>query len=132
MNELLKLKFEPYWIEKEGEKGWRVVVEYADKNLIGCSFEVFNYENKYEVCLMTVENSFVTLSIVDMQGCEKLIDVDSESSYIKDKNIEKMKKVIEILKPLMKRHCDKITKKKQDERSSKCEWSKRKPFEVTL
>ena len=85
MSELLKLKFEPYWIEKENEKGWKVVVEYADKNIIGCSFEVFNPENEYEVCWMTVENSFVTLSIVNMQGCEKLINVDSKFSYTKDK-----------------------------------------------
>ena len=47
---------------------------------------------------------------------------------MKNKNLEKTKNALKILKPAMKRRYDEIVEKKHVEE----EWQKQQPFEVTL
>lgn len=129
MSELLKLKFEPYYIKKTCEKVWDVEVVYVNKNLIGESIEVFERDDEYsEWYSILLDDCFVKLRSGNPQGEETLIYLNLNGCFVKNKNLEKTKNALKILKPAMKRRYDEIVEKKHVEE----EWQKQQPFEVTL
>lgn len=128
MSELLKLKFEPYYIREESEEGWKVDVVYVDKNLAGERIEVFKESDGYILYSIDLGNSFVNLKICNPQVDEILIYSNTKGCFVKNKNLEKTKNALEILKPSMKKRCDEIVEKKRAEK----EWLGQKLFEFTL
>ncbi|WP_127448420.1 hypothetical protein [Veillonella sp. 3310] len=128
MSELLKLKFEPYYIREESEEGWKVDVVYVDKNLAGERIEVFKESDGYRLYSIDLGNSFIKLKICNPQVDEIVIYSNKSGCFVKNKNLEKTKNALEILKPAMKRRYDEIVEKKQVEK----EWQEQKSFELTL
>lgn len=129
MSELLKLKFTPYYIKETCEKVWNVDVVYVDKNLIGESIEVFERDDEYsEWYSILLNDCFVKLRSGNPQGEETLIYLNLSGCFVKNKNLEKAKNALKILKPAMKRRYDEIVKKKQVEK----EWQKQQSFEIKL
>ena len=129
MNELLKLKFTPYYIKKACEKVWNVDVVYVDKNLIGESIEVFEQDDEYsEWYSILLDDCFVKLRSGNPQGEETLIYLNLSGCFVKNKNLEKTKNALEILKPAMKRRYDEIVEKKRVGK----EWQEQKSFEIKL
>lgn len=129
MSELLNLKFEPYYIKETCEKVWNVDVVYVDKNLIGESIEVFERDDEYsEWYSILLDDCFVKLRSGNPQGEETLIYLNLSGCFVKNKNLEKTKNALEILKPAMKRRYDEIVEKKQVEK----EWQKQQSFEIKL
>lgn len=129
MNELLKLKFTPYYIKETCEKVWNVDVVYVDKNLIGESIEVFERDDEYsEWYSILLNDCFVKLRSGNPQGEETLIYLNLNGCFVKNKNLEKAKNALEILKPAMKRRYDEIVEKKHVEE----EWQKQRSFEIKL
>lgn len=129
MNELLKLKFTPYYIKKALEKAWNVDVVHVDKNLIGESIEVFEQDDEYsEWYSILLDDCFVKLRSGNPQGEETLIYLNLSGCFVKNKNLEKTKNALEILKPAMKRRYDEIVEKKRAEE----EWIEQQPFEIKL
>ena len=129
MNELLKLKFTPYYIKKACEKAWNVDVVHVDKNLIGESIEVFEQDDEHsEWYSILLDDCFVKLRSGNPQGEETLIYLNLSGCFVKNKNLEKTKNALEILKPAMKRRYDEIVEKKRVEK----EWQEQKSFEVAL
>lgn len=128
MNELLKLKFEPYYIREESEEGWKVDVVYVDKNLAGERIEVFKESDGYRLYSIDLGNSFIKLKICNPQVDEIVIYSNKNGCFVKNKNLEKAKNALKILKPAMKRRYDEIVEKKQVEK----EWQKQQSFEIKL
>lgn len=129
MNELLKLKFTPYYIKETCEKVWNVDVVYVDKNLIGESIEVFERDDEYsEWYSILLNDCFVKLRSGNPQGEETLIYLNLSGCFVKNKNLEKTKNALEILKPAMKRRYDEIVEKKRVGK----EWQEQKSFEIKL
>lgn len=129
MSELLKLKFKPYYIKETCEKVWNVDVVYVDKNLIGESIEVFERDDEYsEWYSILLDDCFVKLRSGNPQGEETLIYLNLNGCFVKNKNLEKAKNALKILKPAMKRRYDEIVEKKQVEE----EWQKQRSFEIKL
>ena len=129
MSELLKLKFEPYYIKETCEKVWDVDVVYVDKNLIGESIEVFERDDEYsEWYSILLNDCFVKLRSGNPQGEETLIYLNLNGCFVKNKNLEKTKNALEILKPAMKRRYDEIVEKKRVGK----EWQEQKSFEIKL
>ena len=129
MSELLKLKFTPYYIKKACEKAWNVDVVHVDKNLIGESIEVFEQDDEYsEWYSILLDNCFVKLRSGNPQGEETLIYLNLSGCFVKNKNLEKTKNALEILKPAMKRRYDEIVEKKRVGK----EWQEQKSFEIKL
>ena len=129
MNELLKLKFTPYYIKETCEKVWNVDVVYVDKNLIGESIEVFERDDEYsEWYSILLNDCFVKLRSGNPQGEETLIYLNLSGCFVKNKNLEKTKNALEILKPAMKRRYDEIVEKKRVGK----EWQEQKSVEIKL
>lgn len=129
MNELLKLKFTPYYIKKACEKAWNVDVVHVDKNLIGESIEVFEQDDEHsEWYSILLDDCFVKLRSGNPQGEETLIYLNVSGCFVKNKNLEKTKNALEILKPAMKRRYDEIIEKKRVGK----EWQEQKSFEIKL
>lgn len=129
MSELLKLKFTPYYIKETCEKVWNVDVVYVDKNLIGESIEVFERDDEYsEWYSILLNDCFVKLRSGNPQGEETLIYLNLSGCFVKNKNLEKTKNALEILKPAMKRCYDEIVEKKRVGK----EWQEQKSFEIKL
>lgn len=129
MSELLKLKFEPYYMKTACKKGWSVDVVYVDKNLIGESFEVFKQDDEYsEWYSILLEDGFVKLISGNPQGEETLIYLNTKGCFVENKNLEKTKNALDILKPVIKRRYNEIVEKKRVEK----EWQEQKPFEIKL
>lgn len=128
MNELLKLKFEPYYIREESEEGWKVDVVYVDKNLAGERIEVFKESDGYRLYSIDLGNSFIKLKICNPQVDEIVIYSNKNGCFVKNKNLEKAKNALKILKPAMKRRYDEIVEKKHVEE----EWLEQQPFEIKL
>lgn len=128
MSELLKLKFTPYYIREESEEGWKVDVVYVDKNLAGERIEVFRESDGYRLYSIDLGNSFIKLKICNPQVDEIVIYSNKNGCFAKNKNLEKIKSTMEILKPAIKRRYDENVKKKHEEK----EWQEQQPFEVTL
>lgn len=128
MNELLKLKFEPYYIREESEEGWKVDVVYVDKNLAGERIEVFKESDGYRLYSIDLGNSFIKLKICNPQVGEIVIYSNKNGCFVKNKNLEKAKNALKILKPAMKRRYDEIVEKKHVEE----EWQKQQSFEIKL
>lgn len=129
MSELLNLKFEPYYIKETCEKVWNVDVVYVDKNLIGESIEVFERDDEYsEWYSILLDDCFVKLRSGNPQGEETLIYLNLSGCFVKNKNLEKTKNALEILKPAMKRRYDEIVEKKRVGK----EWQEQKSFEIKL
>ena len=129
MSELLKLKFAPYYIKETCEKVWNVDVVYVDKNLIGESIEVFERDDEYsEWYSILLNDCFVKLRSGSLQGEETLIYLKLNGCFVKNKNLEKAKNALKILKPAMKRRYDEIVEKKHVEE----EWQKQQSFEIKL
>lgn len=129
MSELLKLKFTPYYIKETCEKVWNVDVVYVDKNLIGESIEVFERDDEYsEWYSILLNDCFVKLRSGNPQGEETLIYLNLSGCFVKNKNLEKTKNALEILKPAMKRRYDEIVEKKRVGK----EWQEQKSFEIKL
>ena len=129
MSELLKLKFTPYYIKETCEKVWNVDVVYVDKNLIGESIEVFERDDEYsEWYSILLNDCFVKLRSGNPQGEETLIYLKLSGCFVKNKNLEKTKNALEILKPAVKRRYDEIVEKKRVGK----EWQEQKSFEIKL
>lgn len=128
MSELLKLKFEPYYIREESEEGWKVDVVYVDKNLAGERIEVFKESDGYRLYSIDLGNSFIKLKICNPQVDEIVIYSNKNGCFVKNKNLEKAKNALKILKPAMKRRYDEIVEKKHVEE----EWQKQQSFEIKL
>lgn len=128
MSELLNLRFEPYYIREESEEGWKVDVVYVDKNLAGERIEVFKESDGYRLYSIDLGNSFIKLKICNPQVDEIVIYSNKNGCFVKNKNLEKAKNALKILKPAMKRRYDEIVKKKQVEK----EWQKQQSFEIKL
>ena len=128
MSELLNLKFEPYYIREESEEGWKVDVVYVDKNLAGERIEVFKESDGYRLYSIDLGNSFIKLKICNPQVDEIVIYSNKNGCFVKNKNLEKAKNALKILKLAMKRRYDEIVKKKQVEK----EWQKQQSFEIKL
>lgn len=129
MSELLKLKFTPYYIKETCEKVWNVDVVYVDKNLIGESIEVFERDDEYsEWYSILLNDCFVKLRSGNPQGEETLIYLNLSGCFVKNKNLEKTKNALEILKPAMKRRYNEIVEKKRVGK----EWQEQKSFEIKL
>lgn len=128
MSELLKLKFEPYYIREESEEGWKVDVVYVDKNLAGERIEVFKESDGYRLYSIDLSNSFIKLKICNPQVDEIVIYSNKNGCFVKNKNLEKAKNALKILKPAMKRRYDEIVEKKHVEE----EWQKQQSFEIKL
>ena len=129
MSELLKLKFTPYYIKETCEKVWNVDVVYVDKNLIGESIEVFERDDEYsEWYSILLNDCFVKLRSGNPQGEETLIYLNLSGCFVKNKNLEKTKNALEILKPAMKRRYDEIVEKKRVGK----EWQEQKSIEIKL
>lgn len=128
MSELLKLKFEPYYIREESEEGWKVDVVYVDKNLSGERIEVFKESDGYRLYSIDLCNSFIKLKICNPQVDEIVIYSNKNGCFVKNKNLEKAKNALKILKPAMKRRYDEIVEKKHVEE----EWQKQRSFEIKL
>lgn len=128
MSELLKLKFEPYYIREESEEGWKVDVVYVDKNLAGERIEVFKESDGYRLYSIDLGNSFIKLKICNPQVDEIVIYSNKNGCFVKNKNLEKAKNALKILKPAMKRRYDEIVEKKHVEE----EWQKQRSFEIKL
>lgn len=129
MSELLKLKFTPYYIKETCEKVWNVDVVYVDKNLIGESIEVFERDDEYsEWYSILLNDCFVKLRNGNPQGEETLIYLNLSGCFVKNKNLEKTKNALEILKPAMKRRYNEIVEKKRVGK----EWQEQKSFEIKL
>ena len=129
MSELLKLKFEPYYIKETCEKVWNVDVVYVDKNLAGERIEVFKESDGYsEWYSILLNDCFVKLRSGNPQGEETLIYLNLSGCFVKNKNLEKTKNALEILKPAMKRRYDEIVEKKRVGK----EWQEQKSFEIKL
>ena len=128
MSELLNLKFEPYYIREESEEGWKADVVYVDKNLAGERIEVFKESDGYRLYSIDLGNSFIKLKICNPQVDEIVIYSNKNGCFVKNKNLEKAKNALKILKPAMKRRYDEIVEKKQ----VKKEWQKQQSFEIKL
>ena len=59
---------------------------------------------------------------------EIVIYSNKNGCFVKNKNLEKAKNALKILKPAMKRRYDEIVEKKQVEK----EWQKQQSFEIKL
>lgn len=108
---------------------WDVDVVYVDKNLIGESIEVFEQDDEYsEWYSILLDDCFVKLRSGNPQGEETLIYLNLSGCFVKNKNLEKTKNALEILKPAMKRRYDEIVEKKRVGK----EWQEQKSFEIKL
>lgn len=133
MSELLKLKFTPYYIKETCEKVWNVDVVYVDKNLIGESIEVFERDDEYsEWYSILLNDCFVKLRSGNPQGEETLIYLNLSGCFVKNKNLEKTKNALEILKPKMEECRNILHEKKLEEDKRKELWLEKEPFEFIL
>ena len=133
MSELLKLKFTPYYIKETCEKVWNVDVVYVDKNLIGESIEVFERDDEYsEWYSILLNDCFVKLRSGNPQGEETLIYLNLSGCFVKNKNLEKAKNALKILKPKMEEYRNILHEKKLEEDKRKKLWLEKEPFEIIL
>ena len=133
MSELLKLKFTPYYIKETCEKVWNVDVVYVDKNLIGESIEVFERDDEYsEWYSILLNDCFVKLRSGNPQGEETLIYLNLSGCFVKNKNLEKTKNALKMLKPKMEEYRNILHEKKLEEDKRKELWLEKEPFEFIL
>lgn len=133
MSELLKLKFTPYYIKETCEKVWNVDVVYVDKNLIGESIEVFERDDEYsEWYSILLNDCFVKLRSGNPQGEETLIYSNKNGCFVKNKNLEKAKNALKMLKPKMEEYRNILHEKKLEEDKRKELWLEKEPFEFIL
>lgn len=133
MSELLKLKFTPYYIKETCEKVWNVDVVYVDKNLIGESIEVFERDDEYsEWYSILLNDCFVKLRSWNPQGEETLIYLNLSGCFVKNKNLEKTKNALKMLKPKMEEYRNILHEKKLEEDKRKELWLEKEPFEFIL